>query len=52
MKESVTAFVGVPLKLYEVVFAETFAVMPGGKEPDEIVHLYGVQPLATWMAAE
>jgi hypothetical protein len=38
-KESVTALVGVPVRLKAVEFAEALAVIPVGRTPETMVHL-------------
>jgi len=38
-KESVTALVGFPVRLRDVVLLVTFAIMPVGSVPDTIVYL-------------
>ena len=44
--------VGVPLSFSDLLLPEGVAVMPGGKAPDEIVHLNGVQPPLACTVAE
>lgn len=51
-KEYVAAVVGVPLSVSEVVVFDGFAVTPAGREPEAIVHLYGVHPLLAVITAE
>ena len=44
--------VGVPLSFNDLLLPEGVAVMPAGKAPDEIAHLYGVQPPLACTVAE
>jgi hypothetical protein len=52
VKEYVAALVGVPVRFNDVVVLEALATMPDGSAPEEITHLYGVQPPLALTAPE
>ena len=52
VNEYVPAVVGVPYRSSDVVVADSFFEMPGGRVPEVIAQEYGVQPLLALMTAE